>query len=317
MKSVGFHAFGGVDELQMITRPMPVAGPDQVVVKVAAAAINPTDLMMLSGAQAGMMTALHPPYVSGMEFSGHIHALGAGVDLPLGQAVMGLVNPRRPEGGSHSDYVVVPAASIVPVPEGADLIAAAAIPMNGVTALMALELTRLTAGAHLLVTGGTGILGGMILRLARLKGIIVWAGGRPEEADLLRDLGASHVLPRDSADLLAALAQARPQGVDAMIDTALIGAGLTRAVADGGRSVSVRLSAPIADPRLENLYVGIVNGMQRQDLLAELAALLARGEIAPRIAPNGIWPMTEMRAAFTAAQTSGKGGRNLLRFNQD
>ena len=79
MKAVCFHEFGGPERLRIEARYVPQPGAGEVRVRVAAAAINPTDIMMLSGAQAALMTALTPPYVAGMEYAGHVSAVGAGV----------------------------------------------------------------------------------------------------------------------------------------------------------------------------------------------------------------------------------------------
>jgi len=162
MLASAFGEFGAPEVLQVMTRPMPAAGPGEVVVRVRAATVNPTDILMRSGRQAALMRDLPPPWVAGMEFAGHVHAVGSGdvAGLEPGQAVMGLVNPRRPAGGAHAQYVVVPAASVVPLAAAADLVGAATVPMNGLTAWMALQALALPAGATLLVTGAAGAVGG-------------------------------------------------------------------------------------------------------------------------------------------------------------
>lgn len=313
MRAVGFHRFGGPEVLEPIERPIPVPGPGEVVVKVAAAAVNPTDLLMLGGAQAAMMQGLEPPFVAGMEFSGRVHAAGAGVGLVAGTPVFGVVNPRRPEGGAHAQYVRVPAASIAPLAEGADMTGAATIPMNGLTALLALEILDLRPGQSLLVTGGTGILGGSAIRLAREAGLRIFAGGRPEDAGLLRELGAEMVLPRD-AGLIEALRADLPAGVDGMIDGALIGNSVSAAVRDGGAAVSLRMSHPIEDARLRTDCVSVIRGLERQDLLARLAALFTAGALPPRIAADGVVPFTDAQAAFRRAMAGGFRGRLVLDF---
>jgi NADPH:quinone reductase-like Zn-dependent oxidoreductase len=178
MLAVSFEAFGPPDVLEIAERPEPVAEPGGVVVRVAASTVNPTDLMMRAGGQAAMMTQLAPPYVAGMEFSGTIESVGAGVAFVPGQRVIGVVNPRRPAGGAHAERVAVPAVSVAPVPDGVDLVAAATVPMNALTALLALELVDLEPGQSLLVTGGAGMLGGYVVRLARRAGLTVVANGR-------------------------------------------------------------------------------------------------------------------------------------------
>ena len=95
MLVIGFMEFGGPQVLQVMDLPQPTPAVGEVVVRVAASTVNPTDLMMRAGQQAALMTALTPPYIAGMEFSGHIHSVGDGVSgLSAGQPVMGVVNPR-------------------------------------------------------------------------------------------------------------------------------------------------------------------------------------------------------------------------------
>jgi NADPH:quinone reductase len=248
-----------------------------------------------------------------MEFSGHVHATGAGVDLAVGAPVFGVVNPRRPEGGAHSEFVVVPAASVALLDGDSDLVRAATIPMNGLTALMALEILGLRAGDSVLVTGGTGILGGSAIRLARAAGLRVLAGGRPEDAALLQDLGAQDVLPRGDG-LVEAARALLPDGVDGMIDGALIGTSVAGAVRDGGSAVSLRLAHPVVDARLRCECVSVIAGMERQDLLARLADLLGRGELVPRIAPDGILPFAKAADAFRRTAAGGFRGRIVLSF---
>ena len=101
MQAVVFREFGGPEVLQVAQLPDPVPGPHEVVVKVAAATVNPSDLMMRSGQQADRMADLKPPYICGQEFSGHVHALGSpSTRLTVGLRVMGIVHPRRPRGGA-------------------------------------------------------------------------------------------------------------------------------------------------------------------------------------------------------------------------
>ncbi|RYF41174.1 MAG: NADP-dependent oxidoreductase, partial [Comamonadaceae bacterium] len=121
MQALAFSEFGGPEVLNLIEREKPVPASGEVLVRVAAATINPTDLLMRSGKQASMMVGLTPPYIAGMEFSGTVAEVGAGVvDLAVGQAVMGVVNPRTPTGGAHSQYVCIAASSVAVLADSID-----------------------------------------------------------------------------------------------------------------------------------------------------------------------------------------------------
>lgn len=159
MKAITFDSFGGPDVLTVTDLPDPVPGPGEVVVHVAATTANPTDVMMRNGAQAAMMQDLTPPYIAGMEFSGTILDPGSS-GLAKGQPVIGVLNPRTPKGGAYAEQIALPAASVGALSPEVDLIAAATVPMNALTAALSLDFLDLKPGDTLLVTGGAGMLGG-------------------------------------------------------------------------------------------------------------------------------------------------------------
>lgn len=240
MLAVNFDAFGGPEVLKIVERPMPVAGSGEVVVKVAASTVNPTDLMMRGGNQAAMMADINPPYCVGVEFGGHVHALGEGVtQFTIGQKVMGIVNSRRPGGGAHAQYVCVPAASLAALAPNVDVVEAATVPMNGLTAKMVLELLDIPRGGSVLVTGGAGATGGYAIELARVMGLTVVADAKESDAALLLGLGANHVVPRGE-QTAEAVRRIFPDGVDGLIDAAIIGNSVSSAVKDGGGAVTLR-----------------------------------------------------------------------------
>src|SRR3546814_16822892 len=94
-----------------------------------------------------------------MDAAGIMESVGTGVSrLRPGEKVMPAVMPRRPEGAAQAQHIVVPAAPVVPMPEGVSFAAAATLPMNGLTALRALALDELTSGRVLAGTGGNGLI---------------------------------------------------------------------------------------------------------------------------------------------------------------
>jgi NADPH2:quinone reductase len=313
MFSVTFSKFGPPSVLQLSTLPVPKPGRGEIVVRVSASTINPTDLMMRSGAQAKLMEHLAPPYVPGMEFSGHVHEAGDGVDLAPGTPVIGLVNPRRPEGGAHAEYVRVPAASAAPISNSTDLIGAATVPMNSLTAWMALELVELKPGQTVLITGGTGMFGGFAIQLAHHAGVRVVANGPEKDTGLLRQLGADLIVPRDTG-LIDAVRSEYPNGVDALIDGALIGSQISSVVRDGGVAVSLRMSHPITDARLRTPHVSVTSGMERTDIITEIARLLDGGVLRPHVAEGGRYAFRDAVDAHTRAEAGGFRGGVILDF---
>ena len=180
------------------------------------------------------MTGPAPPYVAGMEFSGHVHAIGPGVALARGRRVIGVVNPRRPAGGARAQLMVVPAVSVVALAGGTDLVAAATVPMNGLTALLPWMLALPPGRAC--SSPAAPALGGYAIRLARRAGIRVIA--RETDAAVLRAAGAAAVVRRD--DFAAEARSLFPRGVDGLIDGALIGGRVSHLVTSGGAAISLR-----------------------------------------------------------------------------
>lgn len=315
MSAVTFSEFGAPEVLTVSERPIPVPKSGEVLVRVAASTVNPTDLMMRSGQQATLMAELVPPYVAGMEFSGHLHAVGEEVTgFRPGQPVVGVVNPRRPQGGAHAEYLCIPAGSVASLAPGIDLIGAATVTMNALTALMALERLGLKSGQSVLVTGGAGMLGGSVIQLARLAGLVVVANGTTRDWPLLERLGADIAVPRD-AGVDEAVRARLPSGVDGLIDGALIGNRVSHLVRDGGGAVSLRMSHPIDDSRLKTAYVSVTAGMERTDLLQAIARHLGEGRLSPRLAEGGLVPFRQAVQAHRMAEAGGFRGRVVLVFD--
>lgn len=313
MQAMAHKTFGGPDVLEVVELPLPVPAEGEVVVRVVAATVNPTDTMMRAGKQAAAMTELTPPYIPGMEFSGYVHSVGNNEShLSIGQRVMGIVNPRRPQGGALQQYVCVPAVSLIPIADDVDLIDAATVPMNGLTAQMTIEAVNLAPGDTLLVTGGAGAVGGYVIPLAKAAGLIVIADGKNEDTNLLKELGADEVLPRGDA-LSAALGESHPDGVAGLIDTALIGDEISKHVRDGGTTVALRGTHTINDARLNNVAVSVGSQMTNAAALTSLGQSFDKGVLTTRVAHR--LPMTEAAQAHKLVEQGGLRGRVVLIFD--
>lgn len=307
MKAITFDRFGGPEVLTVSDLPDPVPADGEVLVQVAATTVNPTDVMMRSGAQAKMMEGLEPPFIHGMEFSGTILS---GEGLALGTPVIGVLNPRTPKRGAAAEKIAVSAKSVAALSPDVDLVAAATVPMNALTAALALEFLGLEEGGTLLVTGGAGMLGGSAIQLGKAAGLTVLANVSDKNADLVCDLGADHILPRENfADALHAIA---PDGVGGMIDGALIGQEVSSLVRDGGGAVSLRGTYKIGDPRLRVLNVSVLKGMEDTATLQRIADLIGTGGLRPRVAERLSY--TDAAKAHQMTEAGGLPGRVVLTF---
>lgn len=310
MLAANFDVFGGPNVIRIVERQIPFAGPGEVVVKVTASTVNPTDLMMREGRQAAIMTDIKPPYCTGVEFSGHVHALGSDVaKFAIGQPVMGIVNSRRPAGGAHAQYVGVPAASLAALASNVDVVDAATVPMNGLTAKMVLELLNIPRGGSVLVTGGAGATGGYAIELAKETGLTIVADAKDSDTALLRNLGADHVVPRGPA-MADAVRQVFPNGVDGLADAALVSNIASAAVRDGGSAVTLRRTSPVTDSRLRAHTVHVFDQDTNAAALAWLADLVRDGKLTPRIALR--IPLADVAEAHRIVERGGLRGRVVL-----
>src|SRR3954465_1271567 len=193
MRAVAITAPGGTEVLEVIDRDVRPAGAGEVRIAVRAAAVNPTDI----GLRARGAGGLEPPGTPGTDAARVLESVGEGVDrLSAGDEVMAAVSPRRPEGGAQAELIVVPAAPVVRVPDRAAPAQGAALPMNGLTAMLGLDLLALADGATLAVTGGAGLLASYVIPLAKERGLRVLADAKSQDEDLVRGFGADDALPR-------------------------------------------------------------------------------------------------------------------------
>jgi NADPH:quinone reductase-like Zn-dependent oxidoreductase len=248
-----------------------------------------------------------------MDAAGAIESVGPGVDrLAAGDAVMAAVSPRRPEGGAQAALLVVPAASVVGIPDGVTVEQAATLPMNGLTALRGLEMLNLAAGDTLAVAGGAGLLASYVIGLAREKGLRVIADAKPGEEDLVRGFGAEVVMKR-SDDFAGAVRGVEPGGVAAVYDTALLNAHAFGAIRDGGGLVVVR-GRPGGDaPRGIQVHPVMVREvLERTEWLQRLRRLAGEGRLKLRVAAT--YPPEQASEAHRLMAAGGLRGRAVITF---
>ena len=223
--------YGGPDRLVLREREDPVPGPSQVSVRVAAIGLNFADLFVRAGVYPRTPP---PPMVPGMEVSGTVDAVGAGVEgFSPGQCVVAV-----PLFGGHAERIVVDAKRVFPLPDGVDLVEAAAMPVAFLTAWYALARGEVGAGERVVVTASAGGVGTALLQLASLRGARALSlAGSTVKLGLCRDLGAEAAGTYDSAERL--LSERFGGAADVVVDA--IGGRLFRRLwkrlAVGGRYV--------------------------------------------------------------------------------
>ncbi|MFF5262000.1 NADP-dependent oxidoreductase [Actinomadura viridis] len=315
MRAVTVTTPGGPEALEVRDVQEPAPGPGQVRIRVAAAAVNPVDVAVRAGFMAlgGLMPEFGSPGAReavgiGWDVAGTVDAVGAGVGhLAPGDAVIGLNDRLDVPAGAYADAVVLDAGAVAPAPRTADAAHAATLPLNGLTALQALDLLALEPGGTLLVTGAAGAVGGYAVELAVLRGLRVVATAGADDEELVRGFGAEHFVPRGE-HLGDAVRAVVPGGVDGALDAALLKVGALEAVRGGGAFVSVR--GDTAPPPLRGIRVTGVWVRADAVQLGLLAALVDAGRLTPRVAE--VLPLAEAAKAHGRFQEGGLRGRLVL-----
>jgi NADPH:quinone reductase-like Zn-dependent oxidoreductase len=276
MRAVGCMEFGDPSVLRIVTVERPAPGPGQVLVRVAAATVNPTDL----GFRAG-------------------------------DRVMAAVSPSVPGGGAQAEYVVVAEDQLARVPDGWSLEEAATLPMNGLTVATALDLLALPAGSTLAVTGSAGIVGQYAIQLGRPAGLTVIGDAAPADAELVESFGAQHVVERGDG-MAAAVRAIYPDGVDAVIDAALLGPAILPAVRDGGQLLAVRPFQGQTERDITIHLVLVGHHLHEGHRIAALADLVDKGVLTLRVAE--VLPAERAAEAHRRLDAGGIRGRLVLTF---
>lgn len=311
MRAVGFTESGDPSVLGIVTVPKPAPGRGQVLVAVAAATVNPTDLGFRQGGRA-LPEGMTPPYIPGMDLAGVVDSVGPGViRWQAGDRVMAAVSPWEPGGGAQAEYRVADSDQLALVPDGWSLTEAATLPMNGLTVATALDMLALPPGAVLAVTGSAGIVGQYSIQLGAHRGLTMIGDAAPADAALISSFGAAHVVPRGEpmADAVRSL---YPDGVDAVIDAALLGPSILPAVRDGGQLLAVRPFAGSTERDISIHLVLVGRHLHEGHRIAELAGLVSEGVLTLRVAE--VLPAQRAAEAHRRLEAGGVRGRLVLTF---
>jgi NADPH:quinone reductase-like Zn-dependent oxidoreductase len=213
MKALMQDDYGGLDAMRIGDLPDPVPGPDDVLVEVHAAGINPIDWKVRAGALRARLELTFPD-VLGRDLSGVIVAVGANVtDLKTGDALFGVCPPNR--WGSHAELIAVDASIVAIKPHEVSHVEAASIALVGITALTALEKTAtIEPGMKVLIHAGAGGVGAFAIQYCKSRGAMVYATCSAGNSEFVRGLGADEAIDYTKSDFAAGLSD-----IDVVYDT--------------------------------------------------------------------------------------------------
>jgi len=320
MRVVEISAPGGPDVLLPATRPVPVPGPDDILIRVAYAGVNRPDALQRAGAYDPPPGASDLP---GLEAAGEVIATGAAVSRwAVGDKVCALL-----PGGGYAEYVTTPAAHALPVPDGLDLKAAACLPETCFTVWSNVVMRAgLTAGERFLVHGGSSGIGTTAIQIAAALGARVFAtAGSDTKCATCETLGAERAINYKTDDFVEILKA--EGGADVILD--MVGGSYIprniKALANDGRLVQIAfLESPKAELNFAQIMLrrltvtgstlrpqsDVAKARIADALAAKVWPLVAAGRVRPLI--DSTFPLDQAASAHALMESSRHIGKIVL-----
>ncbi len=306
MKAVLIRGFGGPEVMEFVETPEPMPGPNEVVIEVHAASVNPVDIKIRDGAM-NQYGALKLPRILGRDYSGVVAAVGSGIsDLRPGDAVFGVAD--RLKDGTHAETHVTDAALVAKRPKTLSHIAAAALGVAAASALTALEIAAsIKAGDRVLIHAGAGGVGHFAIQYARKKGAHVIVTARADNHDFVKSMGAHEAVDYTAVDFAGAVKEC-----DLALDT-LGGEAHFRSMAclkPGGTLVWLN-AAPFPEMQARNdikIVHAIVKAARAQ--MDRVGQLAAEGTLKPHV--TATFPLERAAEAYAMVGTGRTRGKVVL-----
>jgi NADPH:quinone reductase-like Zn-dependent oxidoreductase len=303
-KAISFAHYGPPEVLELVSAPELSAGPGKVRAAVRAAGVNPIDWKIRSGAMASFMP-LTLPRTPGIDFAGVIDQVGDGVEgFAVGDEVLGRTS------AAYAEQVLADPAALSQKPAALTFEQAAALPVAVDTTYRILVPLGLEPGQTLLVDGAAGGVGGILVQVARARGLQVVGTASPRNHEHLRSLGATPI--EYGEGLAERVAEVAPNGVDGAADLAGKGSleTLLELVGDKAKVVTI-----VDGAGAERLGVRISTGApgeSMEDALDDALQLIEKGKLSVPV--GTVYPLAEAAAAHRESEAGSSDGRIVLRI---
>lgn len=326
MRALVMNGFGAPNQAKPGELPKPECRPDDLLVRVSAAAVNPVDWKEMAGYLVSVYGE-YGPWAPGFDACGKVEQVGGNVKgFAVGDRVVLLSDRREGQSGTFAEYVRVPARLAAKAPAKANDAQVASIPTAGITGYQGLfrpDVGALKAGESVLILGGSGGIGSFSVAYAHAAGAKVAATARDVNLDYVRSLGADLAIDRKD-DVAAAVKRWAPQGVDHILDTGTGGnqPGLLDMLKTGGRLVIVatyvndadieKLTAKAKERNIKVSYLILDLATLQQDLNAT-AKLIDEGKM--KLPDLKLYPLERGAEALAAQQAGGIRGKLIVTIN--
>jgi NADPH:quinone reductase len=315
MRAIAVSDIGGIPGL--VDLPVPSPGPDEVLIRMTAASLNPVDLDI---AQGRLSLPTTRPLVLGVDGAGRVVEVGASVtEFAPGDLVHGQFFDAPLGRGTFAEYAVVGASpshgALQRTPDGLAAEVAATLPTAGMTALGVVESLDLRPGQSMLIVGATGGVGVFAVQLAAARGAEVIATARAEAEAWIRELGASQTIDYSSDDVSELVRKTHPDGVDALLDLTRDQARFTTyadLLRDGGSAVSVTFTASPELLASERITATNFMMQDKPGLLARITEEVSSGRIIVPV--ERTIALDEVPDALARNAVGGARGKTVVRF---
>lgn len=306
MKAIRMHDFGGPEVLTLEEVTKPVPAPDEVLVKVFAAGVNPVDWKIRKGLRKDRFP-VSLPLIPGWDVSGIVEATGKDVDyFKQGDKVFGRPDPTR--NGAYAEYITVKANQLYFKPETIEHVEAAAVPLAGLTAWQGLfDHGQLAKGQRVLIHAASGGVGSWAVQFAKWKGAYVYATTSEQNRLLVQHLGADEVIDYKNERF-----EEKMQDIDLVLDT--IGGDIQfrslQVLRPAGRLVTTLRAEYEKEARSRNIsLISFVTDSLPTEL-REIGEIIDAGQAKPVI--SRIFPLKEAAEAQRLSETGHARGKIIL-----